>query len=112
MATELSREMKKIKIIVGENEKEYQFKHAIIHGLEQGEEGRLVSLICGYKNIEDFSMVYANCIVECYRFLQENYDGEDTDVFTSLKEFTENIFEGIKKGDFNEAVQDVIYENL
>lgn len=86
-----------------DDEKEvYEFKHAIIHGIENKDDGKLLSLICGYSDINDFIMVYTNILVECYHFLQENYE-DDTDfqVLNTLKDYTLNIFDAIEKGEFS-----------
>lgn len=109
MKIETSQEIRPIHVRFGDEKDTYDFKHAIIHGVENKEDGKLMSMICGYSDISDFIMVYTNILVECYHFLQENYeDGEDFDVLTVIRDYTENIFEGIEKGDFNDSEEAVI----
>lgn len=112
LETTESSEQKIVKVQIGNNERTYEFKHAIIHGVENKEDGRLLSLICGYSNVNDFSLVFANFIVECYYFLKDNYDEEEVDVMKAFKEYIGNILEGIENGDFDEGQLESIKEEI
>lgn len=103
MDIETSQEIRPIEVKFGEEKHIYEFKHAIIHGVENKENGKLMSLICGYTDVNDFLMVYTNILAECYHFLKENYiDNEEFDVLKILKEYSLNIFDAIEKGDFDD----------
>ena len=113
MEIETSQEIRPIKVKFGSEEHTYEFKHAIVHGVENKEDGKLMSLICGYTDLNDFVMVYANILVECYNFLKENYvDEKDFDVLKTLKDYTENIFDGIEKGDFEDSERETTREEI
>ena len=105
-------ENKTIKVQFSNEEEFYEFKNAIIHGVEEDDdEGKLMSIIYGYKDVNDFITTYANIIVECYEFLEENYeysDDQNLDVFHSLKNYTMGIFEAIKNGEFKNKEKEVI----
>lgn len=104
MENEVSKEFKPVKVRFGEEDRTYEFKHAIIHGVENNDNDRLMSLIYGYTDINDFVMVYANILIECYQFLQENYeDDENINVLDHLRNYTMNIFEGIENGEFENS---------
>jgi hypothetical protein len=112
MQIETSQEIRPIHVRLGDEKQTYDFKHAIIHGVENKDDGKLMSLICGYTDINDFIMVYTNILVECYHFLEENYeDGEDFNVLNVLKNYTHDIFEGLERGDFKDS-EEVVSETL
>ena len=99
-----SQEIKPVEVRFGDEEHNYEFKHAIIHGVENKENGKLMSLIYGYTDVNDFLMVYTNIMVECYNFLKENYiDDEEFDVLKVLKEYSMNVFDGIERGEFSDS---------
>jgi len=113
MEIETSQEIKPIEVRFGKEEHIYEFQHAIIHGVESKEDGKLMSLICGYTDVNDFLMVYTNILVECHQFLKENYiDDGEFDVFKILKDYTFNVFDGIEKGDFEDSQRESTREEL
>jgi hypothetical protein len=111
LSTEENHELKPILVQIKGDETIYEFETAFLSGsLPDMESDEVATIMSGFDTVDKLFATYHNMILQTYEFLRMNVDVSEEEVMETLRTTTDNIFDGIENGMYDEFFQQIHHQ--